>query len=76
MKNAPRRSRQKSKSRSAYHMKGKTRQNYDSTPLHKGKVAGSEHEGLSVNRTTLRSFYNRIGHRGLNPSALASLYDR
>ena len=59
MKNAPRRSRQKSK-RSSYHMKGKTRQKYDSTPLHKGEVAGSEREGLPVNRQTLHTFYNRL----------------
>ena len=64
MKNAPRRSRQKTKSRPTYCMKGKTRQQYDSTPLHKGEVTGSDREGLSVNkRTLLPTFYRRIGHR-------------
>ena len=75
MKNSPRQSRQKSKSRSQYHMKGKIRQPYDSTPLHKGEVTGSEREGLPVNRSTLRTFYNRISSRGLNPTALSILYD-
>ena len=63
MKNAPKRSRQKTKSRSTYHMKGKTRQQYDSTPLHKGEVTESDHEGLLVNKRTLTTFYRRIGHR-------------
>ena len=76
MKNSPRRSQQKSKSRSSYHMKGKIRQPYDSTPLHKGEVTGSEREGLSINRTTLHTFYNRIGSLDLNPTALAALYDK
>ena len=76
MKNAPRRMKQKVKPRSAYHVKGKTRQKYDTTPLHKGDVAGSEREGLSVNRATLATFYTRVGRRGLNPHALALLYDR
>ena len=75
MKNAPRRSHQKAKKRSSYHTKDKTRQHYYSTPLHKGEVAGSEREGLPVNQSTLRTFYNRIGHRGLNLHALALLYD-
>ena len=75
MKNAPRRSRQKTKQRSSYQERGKTRQKYDSTPLHKGDVAGSEREGLSVTRGTLRTFYARVGRRGLNPRALALLYD-
>ena len=76
MKNAPRRTRQKAKSRSSYHTKGKTQQKYDSTPLHKGDMAGSDREGLSVTHGTLRTFYNRIGRRGLNPRALATLYDQ
>ena len=86
MKNAPRRSRQKAKPRSSYHLKGKTRQIYDSTPLHKGKVArstnengvraGSAREGLPVNRSTSSTFYRRISHIGLNPAALAALYDK
>lgn len=76
MKNAPRRARQKSKPRSSYHLKGKTRQHYDSTPLHKGEVAGSDREGLSVNRSILTTFYRRIGRSGLNPRALATLYEQ
>ena len=75
MKNAPRRMKQKSKPRSSYHMKGKTRQKYDSTPLHKGEVAGSDREGVPVSPGTLRTFYNRVGRRGLNPQALALLYN-
>ncbi len=74
-KNAPRRARQKAKPRSNYHLKGKTRQKYDATPLHKGEVSGSEREGLSVTRGTLQTFYTRIGRRGLNTRALALLYD-